>query len=51
MKKIRNPSRSEKIILDKLRMCVSDWLIRERTKEKIVLVNRYTNTKISRSLL
>lgn len=50
MKKTRNPSRAEKKLMDKLRLQVSDWLVREHTKNSLKLVHRWTKQKIERSL-
>lgn len=50
MKKTRNPSRAEKKLMDRLRLQVSDWLVREHTKNNIKLVHRWTNQRIERSL-
>ena len=50
MKKVRNPTRTEKRLMDKMRLQVSDWLVREYTKNSLKLVHRWTNQKIERSL-
>lgn len=50
MKKVRNPTRTEKRLMDRMRLEVSDWLVREHTKNSIKLVHRWTKQKIERSL-
>lgn len=50
MKKVRNPTRTEKRLMDKLRLQATDWLVREHTKNSLKLVHRWANQKIERSL-
>lgn len=50
MKKVRNPSRAEKKIMDMMRLAVADWLVREHKKDTLKLVHRYTNKMIERRI-
>lgn len=51
MKKVRNPTRTEKKLMDRMRLEVSDWLVREHRKDRLKLVHRYTNKTIERGII
>lgn len=51
MKKVRNPTRTEKKLMDRMRLEMSDWLVREHRKDRLKLVHRYTYKMIERSIL
>lgn len=43
MKKLKNPTRNQKIILRKRKLNPADWMIERDTPEKMILVHRHFN--------
>lgn len=43
MKKLKNPTRSQKILLQKRKLNPADWMIERDTPEKMILVHRHFN--------
>lgn len=43
MKKLKNPTRNQKIMLRKRKLNPADWMIERDTPEKMILVHRHFN--------
>ena len=41
MKKLKNPTRSQKMIMQKWKLNPADWLVERDTPEEMVLVHRH----------
>lgn len=44
MKQLKNPTRSQKILIQKKRMNPADWMVERDTPEVLVLVHRHFNS-------
>ena len=43
MKQLKNPTRAQKILIQKRKLNPADWLVERETPEELVLVHRYFN--------
>ena len=43
MKQLKNPTRAQKILIQKRKLKVEDWLVERETPEELVLVHRRFN--------
>lgn len=44
IKKLKNPTREQKILMQKRKLKPEDWMVERDTPEELVLVHRYFNT-------
>ena len=44
MKKLQNPTRAQKILIQKWKLNPADWLVERDTTEEMILVHRHFNS-------